>query len=112
MNQITITDAARSKIKEELEKRSNIPGVYLRLGVRGSGCSGHQYVFIFENKDKRDKDTQIIFGDVEIIVDNKSLVLLNGLTLDYQETLMKQGFVFNNPNAIGSCGCGKSFSTK
>ena len=111
MNPITITDAALTQIRIELEKRSNTPDVYLRLGVRGSGCFGHEYVFIFDTKEKRDIDTEYDFGGVKVIIDNKSIKLLTGMTLDYKSTLMTQKFIFQNPNAQNLCGCGKSFAT-
>ena len=110
MNEITLTPAAIAQVKLELEKRSNVPNVYLRLGVSSGGCSGMKYAFLFDNKDKIDKDTEMDFDGVKIIIDNKSLKLLTGLTLDYQSTLMKQGFIFSDPNVKSQCGCGKSFS--
>ncbi len=81
----------------------------LRLGVQGGGCSGLSYNIRFDTQ-PRERDRIFQFGDVRVFVDPKSFIYLHGMTLDYQETLMQQGFVFVNPNASKSCGCGTSFS--
>ena len=80
-----------------------------RLGVQGGGCSGLSYNIRFDTQ-PRDRDRVFQYGDVRVFVDPKSFIYLHGLTLDYQETLMQQGFVFVNPNSTKSCGCGSSFS--
>ena len=81
----------------------------LRLGVQGGGCSGLSYNIRFDTQ-PRERDRVFQFGDVRVFVDPKSFIYLHGMTLDYQETLMQQGFVFVNPNSTKSCGCGSSFS--
>ena len=81
----------------------------LRLGVMGGGCSGLSYSIKFDTQ-PRERDRVFQFGDVRVFVDPKSFIYLHGMTLDYQETLMQQGFVFVNPNSTKSCGCGSSFS--
>jgi len=81
----------------------------LRLGVQGGGCSGLSYVIRFETA-PAERDRIFEYGEVRIFVDPKSFIYLNGMVLDYEATLMRQGFVFNNPNATKSCGCGSSFS--
>ena len=81
----------------------------LRLGVLGGGCSGLSYQFKFDTK-PRPKDKVFDFDGVQIFVDPKSILYLHGMTLDYKESLMQSGFVFENPNAKKSCGCGTSFS--
>ena len=70
----------------------------LRLGVQGGGCSGLSYVIRFETR-PRERDRIFEFGDVRVFVDPKSFIYLHGMVVDYEETLMRQGFVFNNPNA-------------
>jgi iron-sulfur cluster assembly protein len=81
----------------------------LRLGVQGGGCSGMSYLLRFETQS--DEDDKIFeFGDVRVFIDPKSFVYLRGMVLDWEDTLMRQGFLFNNPNATKSCGCGTSFS--
>lgn len=81
----------------------------LRLGVKGGGCSGLSYVIAFDAH-PRERDRIFTFDGVRVFVDPKSFVFLNGMTLDYEETLMRQGFNFINPNSTRSCGCGTSFS--
>ena len=78
-------------------------------GVQGGGCSGLTYNIRFDTQ-PRERDRIFQFGDVRVFVDPKSFIYLHGMTLDYQETLMQQSFVFVNPNASKSCGCGTSFS--
>ena len=81
----------------------------LRLGVLGGGCSGLSYQFKFDARE-RPTDKVIDYDGVKIFVDPKSMVYLDGMTLDYQESLMQSGFVFENPNAKKACGCGTSFT--
>jgi iron-sulfur cluster assembly protein len=81
----------------------------LRLGVKGGGCSGLSYSIGFDTH-PRERDRIFTFDDVRVFIDPKSFVYLNGMTLDYEETLMRQGFNFINPNSARSCGCGTSFS--
>jgi iron-sulfur cluster assembly protein len=81
----------------------------LRLGVKGGGCSGLSYSIGFDAH-PRERDGIYTFDGVRVFVDPKSIVFLNGMTLDYEETLMRQGFNFINPNSTRSCGCGTSFS--
>jgi iron-sulfur cluster assembly protein len=81
----------------------------LRLGVKGGGCSGMSYSITFD-AGPRERDHIFKFDDVRVFIDPKSFVYLRGMTLDYEETLMRQGFNFINPNSSRSCGCGSSFS--
>ncbi len=107
---IVLTDKAIEKIRATLAKEGISPTEGgLRLGVQGGGCSGLSYNIRFDTQ-PRERDRVFEFGGVRIFVDPKSFIYLHGMTLDYQETLMQQGFVFSNPNAQKSCGCGTSFS--
>ncbi len=81
----------------------------LRLGVMGGGCSGLSYSIKFDTQ-PRERDRIYDFDGVRVFVDPKSFLYLHGMTLDYEETLMRQGFNFINPNSKHSCGCGSSFS--
>lgn len=108
---IDLTSAAIEYIKGQLNKRAT-PNSRLRLGIRGSGCSGFQYIIEFEDNQPREKDLIFIFDGLEIVVDKKSIIYLDGSTLDYEKTLMNSGLKFINPLAISSCGCGESFSIK
>jgi iron-sulfur cluster assembly protein len=107
---IEVTEKALGHIRSVLAKE-NISAAEggLRLGVQGGGCSGLSYVIRFETQ-PAERDRIFQYGDVRVFVDPKSFIYLNGMVLDYEETLMRQGFVFNNPNATKSCGCGTSFS--
>lgn len=104
---VTVTPKAVDKIREAFKKQGVMGG--LRLGVLGGGCSGLSYQFKFDPK-PRATDTVMQFDDVQVFIDPKSLVFLDGMTLDWKDSLMQSGFVFENPNAKKSCGCGTSFS--
>jgi iron-sulfur cluster assembly protein len=107
---IQVTDKAVAHIRSAMTKENmSLASGGLRLGVQGGGCSGMSYVIRFETQ-PHERDRIFEFDDVRVFIDPKSLIYLNGMTLDYEETLMRQGFVFNNPNATKSCGCGTSFS--
>ncbi|MGA2434559.1 MAG: iron-sulfur cluster assembly accessory protein [Bryobacteraceae bacterium] len=103
-----VTPKAIEKIREAIVKQGLTEGG-LRLGVQGGGCSGLSYLFRLEPTQKP-KDTVYEFGGVKVFIDPKSLVYLDEVTLDYKESLVHSGFVFENPNAKKSCGCGTSFS--
>ena len=107
---IQVTDKALVKVKSAMAKEGISPEQGgLRLGVQGGGCSGLSYNIRFDTQ-PRERDRIFLFSDVRVFVDPKSFIYLHGMTLDYQETLMQQGFVFVNPQASKSCGCGTSFS--
>ena len=104
---IEITDVAAKKIQSLMSKQGITEGG-LRVGVKGGGCSGLSYTFAWE-KQARLGDEVFEGHGAKIFVDKKSLLFLNGTTLDYDMALLGKGFVFNNPNAKQSCGCGSSF---
>ena len=104
---VQVTPKAVQKIREAFEREKVTGG--LRLGVLGGGCSGLSYQFKFDPK-PRPTDKVLNFDDVNVYIDPKSLVFLEGMTLDWQDSLIHSGFVFENPNAKKSCGCGTSFS--
>ena len=107
---IQITDKAIARVRSAMEKEGiSIEQGGLRLGVQGGGCSGLSYNVRFDTQ-PRERDRVFQFGGVRVFVDPKSFIYLHGMVLDYQETLMQQGFVFVNPNSTKSCGCGTSFS--
>jgi len=107
---VQVTEKAIAKIRSAMEKEGISPEQGgLRLGVQGGGCSGLSYNIRFDTQ-PRERDRIFQYGDVRVFVDPKSFIYLHGMTLDYQETLMQQGFVFVNPNSQKSCGCGTSFS--
>jgi len=107
---ITVTEKAQARILDGLAKQGVSPAEGgLRLGIQGGGCSGLSYSVQFDTQ-ARERDRIFQFGEVRIFVDPKSFLYLNGMTLDWEDTLMRQGFVFKNPNVSKSCGCGTSFS--
>ena len=105
---IQITDTAAKKIRSLMAKQGISEGG-LRVGVKGGGCSGLSYTFSWE-KQARPGD-EVFDGpeDAKIFVDKKSLLFLRGTVLDYDTNMLSKGFVFNNPNAKATCGCGSSF---
>jgi iron-sulfur cluster assembly protein len=105
---IQVTEAAAQKIREALDKQGLSQGG-LRLGVKGGGCSGLNYVIRFD-AEKRPGDKVFGSEDARVFIDLKSLLYLKGTTLDWEGTLMQEGFTFKNPNAKKTCSCGISFS--
>jgi iron-sulfur cluster assembly protein len=105
---IQVTPKAVQKIKEAFARHGVAEGG-LRLGVQGGGCSGLSYLFRIEQQ-QRPRDHVFEFDGVRIFIDPKSMLYLEGVTLDYRESLIHSGFVFDNPNTKKSCGCGTSFS--
>jgi iron-sulfur cluster assembly protein len=107
---IHLTEGAAKKIVALLAKEGVSPETGgLRVGIQGGGCSGLSYAMRLDTQ-ARDRDKVFAEFGARLFVDPKSLLYLNGTTLDYEETLMRQGFVFVNPNAARSCGCGSSFT--
>ena len=82
---------------------------HLRIAVMGGGCGGFQYKFTFDESFDAKADWRYDWHGVTVVVDKKSSLLLDGTTIDYFEGLERQGFEFNNPNVVKSCGCGASF---
>ncbi len=107
--EIILTEKAAEHIGK-IKAENNIPAEHgLRVGVKGGGCSGLSYVLGFD-AEARPNDKVFTAHGVTIYVDPKSLFYLSGTKLDFQDGLNGKGFVFNNPNAVKSCGCGSSFS--
>ena len=107
---IHLTEAAALKIRQLLEKEGvPLEQGGLRVGVQGGGCSGLSYAMRLETH-ARERDKIFEEHGARLFVDPKSFLYLNGTTLEYENTLMRQGFVFQNPNAARSCGCGSSFT--
>ena len=105
---ITVTDKASKKIKQNLDKRGK--GVGIRIGVKTTGCSGLAYVLEYVDEYEAEVGvTNYAQTDFVVLVDAKSLVYLNGLTMDWVRNGLNEGFEFANPNSKGECGCGESF---
>jgi iron-sulfur cluster assembly protein len=105
---INITDKALQQIKN-IATTENTDGTKgLRLAVTGGGCSGLSYKIEFS--EVKEKDNVLTFGDIKVLIDPKSTIYLKGIVLDFKDGLNGKGFVFENPNAKNTCGCGESFS--
>lgn len=106
---ITITEQATKKV-EELKAEGKLgPEYFIRVSVKGGGCSGLSYDMDFDNEIKED-DQEFPNGDHKIVCDLKSFLYLSGTELDFSDGLNGKGFAFNNPNASRTCGCGESFA--
>ena len=106
---ITITDAAEKAMQAMLDK-SGLK--QMRLGVKGSGCSGFSWVLQPARLPPTDKDISIDIGSFVVLIDPKSALFLNGTVIDYESGLMKEGFSFKSDKIVSKCGCGKSFDLK
>jgi len=104
---MTLTDAAANRVRELIEKRDE-PALGLRLGIRTGGCSGMAYTMEFA-AEKAPLDELVEDKGVTVLIDPQALMYLIGSEMDYVEDKMQSGFVFNNPNEKGRCGCGESF---
>ena len=104
---LTLTDKGAEKVQEFLAGQDSPQVTGLRVGVRGGGCSGFQYLLAFD--EQRDGDTVVIERGIELLVDNASIPYVQGSTIDYVESLQGAGFQVNNPNVVAACGCGSSF---
>jgi iron-sulfur cluster assembly accessory protein len=104
---VVLTDGAASKVKGLLEQEGRTD-LALRIAVRPGGCSGLRYQLFFDERNL-DGDTLIDFSGVKVVVDRMSGPYLSGATIDFVDTIEKQGFTIDNPNAQGSCACGDSF---
>ena len=107
---INVSDKAKNKIKLLMNEDGFDPNSdFVRVGVKSGGCSGLSYDLKFD-KDQKDGDKEFESNGIKIVVDTKSFLYLIGTTLEYTGGLNGTGFVFNNPNANRTCGCGESFS--
>jgi len=105
---ITVTDTARKRIKQNLEKRGK--GVGIRIGVKTTGCSGLAYTIEYVDEYTAEPGvTNFAHDGFIVLIDAKSLVYLNGLTMDWVRNGLNEGFDFKNPNERDRCGCGESF---
>ena len=105
---VKLTDTAADKVRSLLEQEGR-DDLRLRLAVQPGGCSGLIYQLYFDER-MLDGDSVAEFGDgVEVVVDKMSVPYLDGASIDFEDTIQKQGFTIDNPNASGSCACGDSF---
>jgi iron-sulfur cluster assembly protein len=105
---ISITDKALQQIQTIATTDNPDGSKGLRLAVTGGGCSGLSYKIEFGAS--KDRDNVLSFGDLKVFIDPKSVIYLKGIVLDFKDGLQGKGFIFDNPNAKNTCGCGESFS--
>ncbi len=108
---INLTESAAKEIKSIIQQQG-LPAeqTRLRVGVKGGGCSGFSYLLDLVEEPAGENDEEMDSNGVKILIDNKSYLYLNGTEIDFKDEVMGRGFVFKNPNATSSCGCGSSFS--
>jgi iron-sulfur cluster assembly protein len=108
---IMLTESAAKEIKKIIDEQ-NLPTdqTRLRVGVKGGGCSGFSYMLDLTEEPIQESDEEMEAHGVKIVVDMKSYLYLNGVEIDFKDEVMGRGFVFKNPNATSSCGCGSSFT--
>jgi len=108
---ITLSESAAREIKSIIQQQ-NLPAdqTKLRVGVKGGGCSGFSYMLDLTEEPKAEGDEELEAHGVKILCDMKSYLYLNGVEIDFKDEVMGRGFVFKNPNATSTCGCGSSFT--
>ncbi len=104
---VLLTESASAKVKSLLEQEGR-DDLALRVAVQPGGCSGLRYQLFFDDR-KLDGDVSKDFGGVSVVTDRMSVPYLGGAVIDFVDTIEKQGFTIDNPNATGSCACGDSF---
>lgn len=105
---VTLTERAARQVKKIIEEEEIPSGHILRIAVKGGGCSGLSYSLGFDQRTDNDEYYTIL--GVDVIVDKRHILYLSGISIDFHDGLDARGFVFNNPNATSTCGCGTSFS--
>lgn len=105
---VTLTDGAVEEIKRLINEPDFVQGQMLRIGVKGGGCSGMTYVLGFDQKEEDDSLYEI--NGISVIMKDAHGLYLHGMEVDFQKGLNARGFVFSNPNASSTCGCGTSFA--
>ena len=103
----TVTEAAATQVKTLLDSRGK-PSAGIRIGVRQRGCSGNSYTLSFADQENP-MDEVVTVNDIHIYIDPKAILFVIGTEMDFRETDLESGFVFENPNEKGRCGCGESF---
>jgi iron-sulfur cluster assembly protein len=108
---ISLSETAAREIKNIITQQE-LPAeaTKLRVGVKGGGCSGFSYMLDLTEEAKTDGDEEMESQGIKILCDNKSYLYLNGTEIDFKDEVMGRGFVFKNPNATSTCGCGSSFN--
>ena len=106
---VNVTEEAAVELKRAHSEGNLAVDTFVRVGVVAGGCSGFEYSLSFDDKYDDEKDSRYNQHGVEVVVDKKSALLLDGAVIGWHKSLERQGITFENPNATKSCGCGKSF---
>ncbi len=106
---LSLTEAAAKKVKEVIEA-DGIPDSYIRINIKGGGCSGYNYDLFLDDKPLGEMDEEYIFFGIKVVTNEICLTYIDGTVIDYVEGLYGAGFKFKNPNAKTTCGCASSFS--
>ncbi len=106
---VKLSERAAEQVKRFQTEHNFGEEMVLRIGISAGGCSGFSYTLNFDDKFDATSDSEFDCHGVKVVVDKKSALYLDGTTVDWYESLEKQGFTFENPNAVKSCGCGSSF---
>jgi iron-sulfur cluster assembly protein len=107
---VKLTERAAEQVSRFREEHNFDDSMFLRIGVAAGGCSGFSYTLNFDDKFDDKADSKFDCHGVPLVVDKKSALYLDGTVVDWYDSLEKQGFTFENPNVVKSCGCGSSFS--
>jgi len=107
---VTITKRAAEEVRKVIEEQDFDDSTVVRIGAKGGGCAGFSYVLDFDKNGVTEFDLSYEQHGVNLVIDKKSSFFMMGTELDFNDGLLNRGFVFNNPAATGSCGCGTSFS--
>jgi iron-sulfur cluster assembly protein len=108
---ITLTELAAKQIKDIItEQKLPAEQTRLRVGVKGGGCSGFSYMLDLTEEAPAETDEQLESNGIQILIDSKSLLYLEGTEIDFKQDMIQSGFVFKNPNATSTCGCGSYFT--
>jgi iron-sulfur cluster assembly protein len=108
---VLLTEKAATEVKRIFAEQKLEPAeTFLRIGITAGGCSGFSYSLGLDKEFNPDADMKAEYHGIAVVVDKKSELMLDGTTVDFYEGLEKRGFMFENPNAVKSCGCGSSFS--
>ncbi len=105
---VTLTSSAKDEIRRLMNEEGFNSNQFLRIGVKGGGCSGMTYVLGFDDKSEKDESFEI--DGIQVIMERSHSIYLMGMEVDWQGGLNSRGFTFNNPNASKTCGCGTSFA--
>jgi len=106
---ITLTELAVKEVKRIIEEMNN-EQTFIRIGIKGGGCSGYQFSLALDTSFDEKKDTLHEVEGIKVVIDNRSALYLPGTVVDYHTDLNKRGFVLNNPSIKSRCGCGSSFN--